>query len=143
LVPGRARSGNSAGNIAVHVPAQITKTRKARIISLTPELEEIIERRRKARVTDCDLIFHRAGEAIVDYRKAWHSACVINGLGASTAVTAGMQPAITTPFLMPRRPAPAAASIGLTRGTQADSSTISGAALRYGSLATPPRRAWQ
>jgi integrase len=67
---------------SIHVPAHITKTKKARIISLTPELEEIIERRKKARITDCHLIFHHDGHAIVDYRKAWHTACVINGLGA-------------------------------------------------------------
>jgi integrase len=67
---------------AIHVPAHITKTRKARIVSLTPELEEIIDRRRKDRVPGCDLIFHHGGHPIVDYRKCWHSACVINGLGA-------------------------------------------------------------
>jgi integrase len=44
-------------------------------------LSDIIARRRKARVPGCDLIFHNEGHAIRDYRKAWHSACVLSGLG--------------------------------------------------------------
>jgi integrase len=42
---------------AVCVPASDTKTRKPRTIALTPELEEIIARRRESRVEGCDLIF--------------------------------------------------------------------------------------
>jgi integrase len=65
----------------IAVPGTDTKNRKARSIVITPELEEIIARRRKARVAKCDLIFHHDGHPIRDYRKAWHTACVLTGLG--------------------------------------------------------------
>jgi integrase len=66
---------------AIEVPASDTKNRKPRSIVVTETVSEIISRRRKARVPDCDLIFHNKGDAIKDYRKAWHSACVLAGLG--------------------------------------------------------------
>jgi integrase len=66
---------------AICVPGTDTKNRKGRSIVLTPELETIIERRKKARVDGCELIFHHDGAPIADYRKAWQKACVLNGLG--------------------------------------------------------------
>jgi integrase len=66
---------------AIRVPGNITKNRKERTISLTPELLEIIDRRRETAVCDCDLVFHHDGQPISDYRKCWHTACVTNGLG--------------------------------------------------------------
>ena len=66
---------------AIEVPAEDTKNRKRRSIVITEELSEIIARRLEARVPNCDLIFHNEGSAIRDYRKAWQSACVLNGLG--------------------------------------------------------------
>jgi integrase len=65
----------------IAVPATDTKNRKERGIVITSELEDILARRRKARVAKSDLIFHRDGHAITDYRKAWHTACVLTGLG--------------------------------------------------------------
>jgi integrase len=44
-------------------------------------MEEILARRRHARLPGCPLIFHHERRPIVDYRKAWRSACVINGFG--------------------------------------------------------------
>jgi integrase len=66
---------------AIEVPREDTKTRKPRTIALTPELKTILAWRRAAQVAGCDLIFHHDGHPIVDYRKAWHSACVVSGLG--------------------------------------------------------------
>lgn len=66
---------------AIEVPASDTKSRKSRSIAITDRLAEIIARRRKAHVQGCDLIFHNDGHSIRDYRKAWQSACVLNGLG--------------------------------------------------------------
>ena len=70
------------GRDAITVPAKDTKNRKPRIIALTPELQEIIERRRAARVAGCEYVFHRDGQHIGDYRKCWHTLCVLLGLGA-------------------------------------------------------------
>jgi integrase len=69
------------GRDAISVPARDTKNRKPRSIALTPELEEIITLRRMARIPGCDLLFHRDGQPITDYRKCWHTVCVMNGLG--------------------------------------------------------------
>jgi integrase len=66
---------------AITVLGKITKNRTAHSIALTPELEEIIARRRSARVEGCDLIFHHDGHPIKDYRKCWQTACLVNGLG--------------------------------------------------------------
>ena len=66
---------------AIAVPGEITKNRESHPIDITPEICEILERRRKARVPSCPFIFHNAGHQITDYRKAWHSACVVTGLG--------------------------------------------------------------
>lgn len=66
---------------SIEVPAALTKRRKDRSIAITPEMAEILERRRAGRVPGCDLIFHNGGHPIRDYRKAWHTACVMNGLG--------------------------------------------------------------
>ena len=67
---------------SINVPGAICKNGKDRIISMTAELEEIIERRRQAKVPGCDLVFHHNGKRITSYAKAWKTACVINGLGA-------------------------------------------------------------
>jgi integrase len=66
---------------AIEVLGSDTKNGEPRSIVLTPELEQILERRRVARVKGCDLIFHHNGHAIVDYRGCWQTACVVNGLG--------------------------------------------------------------
>lgn len=67
---------------AIVSPGEIVKNRQARSIALTPEVEEILERRKQSKVPGCDLIFHNVGRRIVDYRKCWQSACVVNGLGS-------------------------------------------------------------
>lgn len=69
------------GRDAISVPAKDTKNRKSRSIALTPELVEIIAQRGAARIAGCDLIFHHDGQPIRDYRKCWHTVCVINGFG--------------------------------------------------------------
>lgn len=66
---------------AICVPSSDTKNRRPRTIALTPELEEIIARRRAARVEGCGLIFHHDGQPITDFRKSWQTACVLLGLG--------------------------------------------------------------
>jgi len=66
---------------SIEVPSRDAKNRQARSIAITPAMQEILDRRRTAAVEGCDLIFHHNGKPIVDYRKAWQSACVLNGLG--------------------------------------------------------------
>ena len=65
---------------SIVVPPEYCKNRKPRIIALTPRMEEILERRKAAKVEGCPFIFHNEGEQIGDYRKAWATACVSIGL---------------------------------------------------------------
>jgi integrase len=60
-----------------------SKNGDPRVVPLTPALAAIIERRWAARqlpapdgtVMLCPLVFHRAGRAVGDFRKAWATAC--------------------------------------------------------------------
>jgi integrase len=56
-----------------------TKNKAPRSVALAGELVSIIERRQAARLTSTgtlsNLVFHRDGAAIVEFRKAWATAC--------------------------------------------------------------------
>jgi integrase len=60
--------------------ARDAKTGKGRVLALEGPLRTVIERRMKARRLDCPLIFHRDGQPIREFRKAWASACKAAGL---------------------------------------------------------------
>lgn len=65
------------------------KNRDSQIVMLDDKLAALMERRKRARgvktksgaLVLSDLIFHHDGKPIVDYRKSWQTACVLNGLG--------------------------------------------------------------
>lgn len=66
----------------ITLPAAHSKNQEARTIPLEGELAELIERRRTARCVRrgdtmllSDYIFHRNGEPIGSFRKAWDTAC--------------------------------------------------------------------
>jgi integrase len=73
----------------IHLRAENAKNGEARTIPIEGELADLMERRGVARqVRRADLpitlsawIFHRNGERIGDFRKAWAAACVMAGLG--------------------------------------------------------------
>lgn len=70
-------------NGVLRIPAEATKTGVARSVVIAAELAEVIERRKAARsfkkpdstTAVSEFIFHRAGERICEFRKAWASAC--------------------------------------------------------------------
>jgi hypothetical protein len=43
------------------IPGKITKSRDQRIMAITPEIQANLDRREKAKVPGCDLIFHNEG----------------------------------------------------------------------------------
>ena len=65
------------------------KNGEARSVPVDGELAELIERRREARQVRkgnaplllSGWIFHRDGEPVGDFRKAWATACIMAGLG--------------------------------------------------------------
>ena len=54
----------------VRLRRENSKNKRPRVLPLTGELLEIIERR-----LDCPFVFHRDGKAVRSFLKAWHTAC--------------------------------------------------------------------
>ena len=71
-----------------------SKNGHSRCIYLEGELSKIIERRKQARLvrgTLTNLIFHRAGAPVAEFRKAWASACVAADLGKMVCPKCGTE----------------------------------------------------
>ncbi len=71
----------------IRLRGENSKNGEARSITLDGELAELMERRKTARqvktdsaVMLCDLVFHHDGHPIVDFRKAWATACKMAGV---------------------------------------------------------------
>lgn len=52
-----------------------SKTKTGRVLPLAEPMLKVLQRRVSARRLDCLLVFHRDGEPMVDWRKAWAKAC--------------------------------------------------------------------
>jgi len=70
----------------IQLRGENAKNGQGRSVALDGELAELIDRRQKARATKtksgvvlASLIFHHGGNPIVDFRKAWASACKLAG----------------------------------------------------------------
>ncbi len=64
-----------------------TKSKAARLLPLSPPLLAVLKRREKARLVErkgdvriVDLVFHKNGVPVGDWRKTWNSACIKAGL---------------------------------------------------------------
>jgi len=64
----------------VRLRAEHSKNRTSRLLPLTGKLLAVIERARAKRRLDCQLVFHRQGRPIGDFRKAWSNACHVAGV---------------------------------------------------------------
>src|ERR1019366_511623 len=71
----------------IFLPAKYWKGREPQTMPMAGEIAEILERRRAARVvrtdtgiTLADLVFHRDGQPVGDFRKAWKTACKLAGV---------------------------------------------------------------
>jgi len=73
------RDVDLAGNV-VHLRAEISKNKDGRLLPLSGELLEIMDRAQAKRRPGCPFVFHRNGEPIGDFRKAWSTACKAAGL---------------------------------------------------------------
>lgn len=67
-------------NRSIHLRPQNSKNKLGRNLHLDGELFEIIERARDARRLNCVYVFHREGNPIGDFRKAWRKALKAAGL---------------------------------------------------------------
>lgn len=68
------------GGEVVHLRPEISKNKDGRLLPLSGEMLEIIERAHSMRRPDCPFVFHRDGEPIGDFRKSWSTACKAAGL---------------------------------------------------------------
>lgn len=73
----------------LHIPANITKNRRPRVLPLVGQLADIVSRRQAARPVEAhsttvmaERIFHREGQPVRDFRKAWDNACEKAGVRA-------------------------------------------------------------
>jgi integrase len=64
----------------IRLRAENSKNRCSRNVPLVGELAELIERRRLQMSLQTSLIFHHDGQRIVDFRKAWRTACRLAGV---------------------------------------------------------------
>src|SRR5262249_34926095 len=83
LILGKFRPGvtwSERDGDSLMLPGERTKGRQAKRIPLTGELKTLIERREKARLPGCDLIFCRPdGKPIGDFYWKWKKACAVAG----------------------------------------------------------------
>lgn len=97
----------------IYLRAENSETRKPETMPLEGELGEIIERRRQAAVIQeenkeqrfVEFVFHHGGKRIVDFRRAWATACKEAGVpgrlfhdlrrtAARNMIEAGVQQAV-------------------------------------------------
>jgi len=59
----------------VRLRRENSKNKKSRMLPLRGELQNVIERRLTERRLDCPYVFHRNGQPVKSFRKAWKTAC--------------------------------------------------------------------
>ena len=64
----------------IRLHAKDAKTGFGRALAVEGPLEEIVKRRMAARRFDCELIFHKNGKPLGEFRKRWKTACKLAGI---------------------------------------------------------------
>ena len=67
----------------VRLRPEISKNKDGRLLPLSGELLEVIERANKGRRPDCPYVFHLNSQPIGDFRKAWKTATRAAGIGGN------------------------------------------------------------
>jgi integrase len=82
----------------LRISASICKNRRDRVLPITGEIAEIIERRRavlprerNGAIQMTEFIFHRKGSPVAELRKSWQSAAIAAGLGIMVCKKCGGQ----------------------------------------------------
>jgi len=66
---------------AVRLRPEISKNKDGRVLPLSGELLEIIERAKAQRRLDCSYVFHLDGDQVGDFKRSWATACRKAGVG--------------------------------------------------------------
>lgn len=77
------RDVDRAGGV-IRLRPELSKNKTGRVLPLSGELLDVIERAAAQRRLDCSNVFHVAGHPIRDFRAAWKTACLAVGLGVMT-----------------------------------------------------------
>ena len=72
------REIDMAGSV-IRLDPERSKTKAGRLLPISQPLKEVLQRRIATRRLDCLMVFHRDGEAVIDWRKAWKAACKAAG----------------------------------------------------------------
>lgn len=72
------REIDSSGGV-IRLDPDRSKTKTGRILPLSEPLRAVLRRRTAARRLDSRLVFHRDGQPLIDWRKAWTKACKAAG----------------------------------------------------------------
>jgi integrase len=72
------REIDMAGSV-IRLDPDRSKTKAGRLLPMSQPLKEVLQRRVAARRLDKPLVFHRDGEPVIDWRKAWEAACKAAG----------------------------------------------------------------
>jgi integrase len=64
----------------IRLRPELAKNKKGRVLPLTGELLEIVDRALANARPDCPLLFHTKGRPLGDIRKTWKKACIDAGL---------------------------------------------------------------
>src|SRR5438309_3539435 len=73
------REIDMAGSV-IRLDPERSKTKTGRLLPMSQPLKEVLKRRLTERRLDQALVFHRDGEPLIDWRKAWEAACEAAGL---------------------------------------------------------------
>ena len=76
------RDVDLAGKV-VRLRPEISKNKDGRLLPLSGELLEVIERANKGRRPECPYVFHLNSQPIGDFRKAWKTATRAAGIGGN------------------------------------------------------------
>jgi integrase len=74
------RDVDLAGTV-VRLRPELSKNKDGRVLPLSGELLEIVERAKAQRRLDCSYVFHLDGEQVGDFKRSWATACKKAGVG--------------------------------------------------------------
>jgi integrase len=65
----------------IRLRPSVSKTKEGRLLPLSGEMLEIVERANASRRLDCRYVFHLEGQPVGDFKRAWATACRRSGKG--------------------------------------------------------------
>jgi integrase len=64
----------------IRLSPERSKNGRGRTLPMSQPIREVMERRERSKREGCAFVFHRTGEALIDWRRAWQTACEAAGL---------------------------------------------------------------